>query len=56
LAEKSPIVVKRHARDRLYGAAAGRYLTIAGLSVARAVPFVVFDAETGEDIARILLA
>jgi polyhydroxyalkanoate synthesis regulator protein len=58
LAEKSPIVVKHYARDRLYDTAAGRYLTIADLRkwAARAVAFVVFDAETGEDITRILLA
>jgi len=50
--------VKRYSRDRLYDTAAGRYLTIADLRkwAARAISFVVFDAETGEDITRILLA
>jgi hypothetical protein len=45
-------------RDRLYDTAAGRYLTIADLRkwAARAISFVVFDAETGEDITPILLA
>jgi polyhydroxyalkanoate synthesis regulator protein len=58
LAEKTPVLVKRYAKDRLYDPAAGRYLTIADLRkwAARAVSFTVFDAETGEDITRILLA
>jgi polyhydroxyalkanoate synthesis regulator protein len=58
LAGESPILVKRYSRDRLYDTAAGRYLTIADLRkwAARAISFVVFDAETGEDITRILLA
>lgn len=52
------ILVKRYARDRLYDTVAGCYLTATDLQkwTARRVPFVVVDAETGEDITRILLA
>ena len=55
---KSPILVKRYARSRLYDTSAGRYLTISDLRkwTQRAILFVVLDAETGEDITRILLA
>jgi polyhydroxyalkanoate synthesis regulator protein len=58
LAKKPPVLVKRYARDRLYDTAVGRYLTIADLRkwTGRAISFVVRDAETGEDITRILLA
>jgi polyhydroxyalkanoate synthesis regulator protein len=53
-----PILVKRYAGKRLFDAVAGRYLTIDDLrgSAARAIPFVVVDAETGEDITRASLA
>jgi polyhydroxyalkanoate synthesis regulator protein len=56
--QPSPILVKRYARDRLYDTVAGRYLTTTDLQqwMARAVSFVVVDAETGEDITRVLLA
>jgi polyhydroxyalkanoate synthesis regulator protein len=55
---QSPILIKRYARDRLYDTVAGRYLTVADLQewMARAVSFVVLDAETGEDITSVLLA
>jgi polyhydroxyalkanoate synthesis regulator protein len=54
----SPILVKRYARGRLYDATAGRYVTLAELRdwAARPAPFVVLDAETGEDVTRVLLA
>ena len=55
---QSPILVKRYARDRLYDTVAGRYLNVTDLQkwMARAISFVVLDAETGEDITRVLLA
>jgi polyhydroxyalkanoate synthesis regulator protein len=55
--EKSPVLVKRYARDSLYDTA-GCYLTIADLRkwAAREVWFVVLDADTGEDITCILFA
>jgi polyhydroxyalkanoate synthesis regulator protein len=55
---QSPILVKRYARDRLYDTVSRRYLTVTDLQkwMARAVSFVVLDAETGEDITRVLLA
>jgi len=56
--DSHPILVKRYARDRLYDTVAERYLTTADLQkwMARAISFVVLDAETGEDITRVLLA
>ena len=53
-----PILVKRYALSRLYDTAALRYVTISDLKdwLARGVPFVVRDAETGDDITRLLLA
>ena len=53
-----PILVKRYGGGRLYDGAAGRYVTIGDLKTwaARAVPFVVIDTETGEDVTRVLLA
>lgn len=54
----TPILVKRYGRDRLYDTVAGRYVTVADLRkwAAHAILFLVLDAETGEDITRVLLA
>ena len=53
-----PKLVKRYARTRLYDTEALRYVTDAVLMlwVSKGISFVVIDAETGEDITRILLA
>lgn len=53
-----PKLIKRYARQRLYDTQALRYVTIADLRAwaARGVTFVVVDAETGDDITRVLLA
>jgi hypothetical protein len=53
-----PKLVKRYARTRLYDTEALRYVTLADLIlwVANGISFVVIDAETGEDITRVLLA
>jgi polyhydroxyalkanoate synthesis regulator protein len=53
-----PILVKRYARGRLYDTVALRYLSVDDLRarLAGGIPFVVVDAETGQDITRVLLA
>jgi hypothetical protein len=53
-----PTLVKRYARTRRYDTEALRYVTVAELMlwVSKGIRFVVIDAETGEDITRILLA
>jgi len=55
---KVPRVIKRYARSRLYDATAGRYRTVEELRrlAVGGVPFTVVDAETGEDVTRVLLA
>ena len=52
------ILIKRYARSRLYDTVAGRYVSLEDLRnwTARGRSFVVQDAETGEDITRVLLA
>ena len=54
----TPIVVKRFARSRLYDTIAARYLTVDDLRewAENDVRFVVVDAETGDDVTRVLLA
>lgn len=59
-----PVIVKRHAlvkryaRNRLYDTASRRYVSVEQLRgwAAEGVAVSVIDAETGEDIARVLLA
>jgi polyhydroxyalkanoate synthesis regulator protein len=53
-----PILVKRYAQSRLYDTASGRYVTIRDLRdwQTRRVSFVVRDAETDDDITRVLLS
>jgi polyhydroxyalkanoate synthesis regulator protein len=52
-----PILIKRYARSRLYDTAKGRYVTLEELRAWRRkrVAFVVEDAETGQDVTRVLL-
>jgi polyhydroxyalkanoate synthesis regulator protein len=54
----APVLIKRYARARLYDVARGRYVTLAELRLWRRkrVAFVVRDAETGEDVTRVLFA
>lgn len=56
--EAEPILVRRYARARLYDAAQGRYVSVEQLCEwdAGGVAFRVIDAETGEEIRRVLLA
>ena len=53
-----PKLVKRYDRSRLYDTDAARYVTLDDLRAwaSEGVPFTVVDAETGDDITRILLA
>jgi polyhydroxyalkanoate synthesis regulator protein len=52
-----PKLVKRYGRDRLYDTQATRYVTLSDLRTWAlvCVAFVVIDAETGDDITRVLL-
>ncbi|MBV9783280.1 MAG: hypothetical protein JO264_05620 [Acidisphaera sp.] len=54
----APIVIKRYGGSRLYHAAAGRYVSLDTLRAweAEALAFTVLDAETGQDVTRVLLA
>jgi len=54
----APVLIKRYVRSRLYDAARGRYVTIGELRRWRRqrVAFIVQDAETGQDVTRVLFA
>ena len=54
----APILVKRYAGSRLYDTVALRYLTVSDLRkwADNDVRFVVVDADTGDDVTRVLLA
>lgn len=58
MAKTTPITIKRYDRSRLYHAAAGRYVNLDDLRdwTAQGVEFSVVDAETGQDVTRVLLA
>ena len=51
-------IVKRYARARLYDTEKAQYVTLADLRewLARGLAFTVIDAETNQDITRVLLA
>ena len=53
-----PILVKRYDRSRFYDTVRTRYVTVEELQDwrDRGITFVVQDAETGEDVTRVLLA
>ena len=52
-----PAVIRRYGRYRLYDPARGRYVLLEELRAweVKSTPFVVVDAETGEDVTRALL-
>jgi len=54
----TPRLVKRYAKARLYDTVAASYVTMVDLRAWKVSgrPFVVVDADTGEDITQILLA
>ena len=55
---REPILVKRYAGSWLYDTSNARYVTIEDLRKwrNRGIAFEVREAETGEDVSRILLA
>ncbi len=55
---KKPITVKKYANRRLYNTETSTYVTLEDLAgmVKRGEDFVVFDAKTGEEITRSVLA
>ncbi|WP_018631636.1 polyhydroxyalkanoate synthesis repressor PhaR [Neomegalonema perideroedes] len=56
--KSDPITIKKYANRRLYNTAASSYVTLETLSgmVKEGVDFVVYDAKTGDDITRSVLA
>jgi polyhydroxyalkanoate synthesis repressor PhaR len=56
--DASKVVIKKYANRRLYNTASSSYVTLEHLSdmVKAGVDFVVYDAKTGEDITRPVLA
>jgi polyhydroxyalkanoate synthesis repressor PhaR len=56
--EKEPITIKKYANRRLYNTGTSTYVTLEDLAtmVKEGDNFVVFDAKTGEDITRSVLA
>lgn len=56
--EKKPVVVKKYANRRLYNTAASSYVTLDDLAriIRDGGDFIVYDAKTGEDITRSVLA
>ena len=56
--EKKPTTIKKYANRRLYDTGTSTYVTLEDLAamVKRGEDFVVFDAKTGEDITRPVLA
>ncbi len=56
--EGERVIIKKYANRRLYNTATSSYVTLDNLSdmVRQGVDFVVFDAKTGDDITRGVLA
>jgi polyhydroxyalkanoate synthesis repressor PhaR len=56
--EKEPVTIKKYANRRLYNTGTSTYVTLEDLAVMvkNGEDFVVFDAKTGEDITRSVLA
>jgi len=56
--EKEPITIKKYANRRLYNTGTSTYVTLEDLAamVKKGEDFVVYDAKTGEDITRAVLA
>ena len=56
--EKTPITIKKYANRRLYNTGTSAYVTLEDLAgmVKHGEDFVVFDAKTGEEITRSVLA
>ena len=56
--EKEPVTIKKYANRRLYNTGTSTYVTLEDLAamVKQGEDFVVYDAKTGEDITRSVLA
>jgi polyhydroxyalkanoate synthesis repressor PhaR len=56
--EKEPVTIKKYANRRLYNTGTSTYVTLEDLAamVKKGEDFVVYDAKTGEDITRSVLA
>lgn len=56
--EKQPVTIKKYANRRLYNTGASAYVTLEDLAemVKTGEDFVVFDAKSGDDITRSVLA
>src|SRR5438309_10793123 len=56
--EKEPVTIKKYANRRLYNTGTSTYVTLEDLAsmVKGGENFVVYDAKTGEDITRSVLA
>jgi polyhydroxyalkanoate synthesis repressor PhaR len=56
--EKEPVTIKKYANRRLYNPGTSTYVTLEDLAamVKQGEDFVVYDAKTGEDITRSVLA
>ena len=56
--EKEPVTIKKYANRRLYNTGTSTYVTLEDLAtmVKDGQDFVVYDAKTGEDITRSVLA
>jgi polyhydroxyalkanoate synthesis repressor PhaR len=56
--EKEPVIIKKYANRRLYNTGTSTYVTLEDLAsmVKNGEDFVVYDAKTGEDITRSVLA
>jgi polyhydroxyalkanoate synthesis repressor PhaR len=56
--EKEPVTIKKYANRRLYNTGTSTYVTLEDLAamVKAGEDFVVYDAKTGEDITRSVLA
>ncbi len=56
--EKQPVTIKKYANRRLYNTGASAYVTLEDLAgmVKNGEDFVVFDAKSGEEITRSVLA
>jgi polyhydroxyalkanoate synthesis repressor PhaR len=55
---EEPITIKKYANRRLYNTGTSTYVTLEDLAimVKKGEDFVVYDAKTGEDITRSVLA
>lgn len=56
--DKTPVTIKKYANRRLYNTGTSAYVTLEDLAsmVKRGEDFLVFDAKSGEDITRSVLA